>query len=84
MFVLLVAPALNCVTDGPLHTVFTVTSVSTTSLSVIVQVKVREELMNVASSGEGVMITAIGGGTIMQEYYISVISLDVMISCTYS
>ena len=54
---------MNCVPDGPLHTVFTVTGMSTASLNSVVQVRVRKEPVTIVPSGEAVTVTAVGGGT---------------------
>ena len=54
---------MNCVTDGPLHTVFTVTAMSTASLNSMEQVRVRGEPVKMVPSGEVVTVTAVGGGT---------------------
>ena len=53
----------NCVPDGPFHTVLTVTGISTASLNLMVQVRVREEPVTTVPSGEAVTVTAVGGGT---------------------
>ena len=58
---------MNCVPDGPFHTVLTVTGISTASLNSMVQVRVREEPVTTVPSGEAVRVTAEGGGTELDD-----------------
>ena len=54
----------NCVPEGPLHTVFTVTAMSTASLNSTEQVRFSGCPSTIkGSSGEAVTVTAVGGGT---------------------
>ena len=54
---------MNCVPDGPLHTVFTVIAMFTAGLKRIVQVRVREEPVKMLPTVEAVIVTVFGGGT---------------------
>ena len=52
----------NDIMSGPIHTVFTVTGMSTDGLNSTVQVRVRDAPTYIVLIG-GLTVTAVGGGT---------------------